>query len=167
MSKLYLNLPTVTLLCKAEKGKMSLVYIGLKMFDGHSMFKPLKQDGVKYVAVSIATGVKSKVRIFLSFCLSCLLHHTPEKTVRTSLKLCMYNTDLVQQTIFKGHNSVPSRHCPLALSQHIWRSSKRQGAGVERNVSNPANCQHLAQNIFSLTIATSTCPEKRIRSGQA
>lgn len=119
MSKLYLNSPTVTLLCKAEKGKMSLVYRGLKMFDGHSMFKPLKQDGVKYVAVSIATGVKSKVRIFLSFCVSSLLHHTPEKTVRTSLKLCMYNTDLVQQMTFKGHNSVPSRHCPLALSQHI------------------------------------------------
>ncbi|OPJ66595.1 hypothetical protein AV530_016622 [Patagioenas fasciata monilis] len=62
LATLELLLP-VTLLCDAEKGKMSLVYRGLKMFDGHSMFKPLKQDGVKYVAVSIATGVKSKTAI--------------------------------------------------------------------------------------------------------
>lgn len=140
MNKLCLNLPTDTLLCEAAKGKTSLAYRGLKMSDGHSMFKPLKQDSVKHVAVSIARGVKSKVRIFLPFCLSCLLHNTPEKPLRTSLKPCMYNTALVHQMTFKGHSYVLSRHCPLALSQHILRSSKRQGAGVERNANNLANC---------------------------
>lgn len=37
------------------------------MSDGHSMFKPLKQDSVKHVALSMATGVKSKVRTFPLF----------------------------------------------------------------------------------------------------
>lgn len=78
----------------------------------------------------------------------------------------MYNTALVHRMTFKGHSYVPSRHCPLALSEHILRSSKRQGAGVERNANNLANCYHLAQDLFSLTIAASTCPRKRIRSGQ-
>lgn len=140
MSKLCLNLPTDTFLCEAEKGKTSLAYKGLNMSDGHSMFKPLKQDSVKHIAVSIATGVKSKVRIFLSFCLSCLLHNTSEKPVRTSLKPCIYNTTLVHQMTFKGHSYVPSRHCPLALSQHILRSNKRQGAGMEINAYHLANC---------------------------
>ncbi|CAM9639578.1 unnamed protein product, partial [Bubo scandiacus] len=59
MSKMCLNLPTDTFLCEAEKGKNVLSIQRIKN-DGHSMFKPLKQDSVKHVAVSIATGVKSK-----------------------------------------------------------------------------------------------------------
>lgn len=104
------------------------------------MLKPLKQNSMKYVAVSIATGMKSKVRIFHFFCLSCLLYSTTENLIRTSLNPCMYNTDLVHQMTFKDHRYVMSRHCPLALSQHILRSSKTEGAGVERNVNNLANC---------------------------
>lgn len=49
-----------TFLCETEKGKASLAYRGLKISDGHSMFKPLKWDSVKHVVVSIVTGVKSK-----------------------------------------------------------------------------------------------------------
>jgi len=66
MSNLCLNLSTDTFLCEAEKGKVSFVCRGIKMSDGHSTFEPLKQGSVKHVVVSIATGVKSKVRIFLS-----------------------------------------------------------------------------------------------------
>lgn len=106
VSKLCLNLPTDTFLCETEKGKASLAYRGLKISDGHSTFKPLKQDSAKHVVVSIATGVKSKVRIFLSLCVSCLLHSIPGKPVRSSLKPCMYNTDPVHQMTFKGLSSM-------------------------------------------------------------
>ncbi|RLW03219.1 hypothetical protein DV515_00006572, partial [Chloebia gouldiae] len=54
---------TDAFLCETEKGKASLAYRGLKISDGHSMFKPLKQDRVKHIVVSIATGVKSKIHL--------------------------------------------------------------------------------------------------------
>lgn len=138
MSELCLNLPTDTFLCEAEKGNISLVYRRLKMSDGRSMFQPLKQDRVKRDHVySDRCEIKGKD---FSLCLSCMLHNTPENPIRTSLKPCLCNTALAHQMAFKGGRYVPSRHCPLALSQHVISSSKRQGAGAGRNANNLADC---------------------------
>lgn len=116
----------VVFLREAEQGKTSLAYRRFKMSDGHSMFKPLEQNSVKHIDMYIATSMKLKVRISLSFCLSCLLQNTHEKLIRTSLNPCMYNRDLVHQMTFKGHRYVMSRHCPLVLSAHLKKKQNRR-----------------------------------------